>query len=1191
MNFREIFFYEIRYQLRRLPTWIYFGAVVGMVLLVLTEMLESEARSGGNLYTSAPFLIGMSMVICSMTALVITASIFGDAAARDAEARMDPLFFTAPLTRFEYLGGRFLGAFTVNAALLLVVPVGLIVGQPLFFDAATVGPFRAATYVQPFLLLMLPNLFATAAIVFAMAAITRKAMVAYGGGVLIFFASMITEEGLAERMAWKKLATLVDPFGFTAVSELIQYWTPAERNLQLIPVESWVLWNRLTWMLIGSGVLALLGWRFRFARDGERSRPENVEERQSCLSASEEGHAGLPVLHQEVEFGFGAQLRQAWAIAWHSFTELTRRTEAMGILAFVIAVIFIAGWDAWTVLDTPTWPITYIVTRSVIGGSVPLIYLLTALYAGELVWRARDTRTADILDASPVPNWVPLAGKFGAMVLALTALQCVMMLGGIALQTLQGYTNYELGLYVKILFGFQLSDYLLWAALAMLLQVVVNHKYLAHLIFVATFIFIVFARYAMQWVEHNMLVYSAGPGWVYSDMSGFEPFLASFVWFKLYWGAWALLFGVVANLLWVRGRETGMRHRIVDAWRRLTRPAALALAASILLLAGIGGYVFYNTNILNEYRTRDQRIATLVQYERRYKQFEKLPQPTIARVDLRVELHPEQRIADITGTYLLENRTAKPIDSVHVTIDKSVEARTLTFDRPATRVRQDEAVGYHIFRLTKPLQPRETARMRFGVRSAPRGFSNDKPTGEVVANGTHFQRKWMPILGYQPERELLDKRARNENGLPEKDRLPALDDPEGRRISSHLRDAEWFHLSTVIGTSASQTAIAPGSLRRQWKENGRNYFHYESDAPIRNNYPILSAAYAVRRDSWNGIPVEVYYHPPHTYNVDRIMTGAKAALQYHSENFAPYQHEQLRIVEFPRHGGTYARANPGTITNSEGFGFIARPEEGIDYPSLVAGHEVAHQWWGHQLVPARVEGGPVLGETLAHYGTLMVAEKTYGRESTDRFREILLHQYLIGRQNRGGEEVPLLRSNDQKYIHYDKGALVMYALRDLVGEQQVNTALRNLLQKHRFSKAPFPRTRELYAELQAVTPPQYRYLLVDLMEDITLWNFRTQSAKATAGTNGTWRVTLQLDAEKLKADSLGNDKPVPMNDYVDVGVYGPDEKLLYLQKHRIRSGAQSITVTVPQKPVRAGIDPRHVLLEKERGDNVREVAF
>jgi aminopeptidase N len=241
-------------------------------------------------------------------------------------------------------------------------------------------------------------------------------------------------------------------------------------------------------------------------------------------------------------------------------------------------------------------------------------------------------------------------------------------------------------------------------------------------------------------------------------------------------------------------------------------------------------------------------------------------------------------------------------------------------------------------------------------------------------------------------------------------------------------------------------------------------------------------------------------------------------------------------------------------------------------------------------VPARVQGGPVLGETLAHYGTLMVAEKTYGRESTDRFRALLLHKYLIGRQNRRGEEVPLLLSNDQKYIHYDKGALVMYALRDLIGEQQVNTALRRLLQKNRRGTAPFARTRELYAELQAVTPPHLRYLLVDLVEDITLWDFRTSEVKGVPGADGTYHATLRFDAQKLKADKVGRDQPVPMNDYVDVGVYGADGKPLYLRKHRIRSGPQSITVTVPAKPVRAGIDPRHVLLEKERGDNVRDVS-
>jgi ABC-type transport system involved in multi-copper enzyme maturation permease subunit len=1183
VNFREIFLYEVRHQFRRVPTWLSFAAIVGLVVLFLTEVLEQEAKSGGNLYSTAPFLISMAMVFVSMMGLVVTASLFGDAAARDAEARMDPLFYAAPLTRFDYLGGRFLGAFAVNAALLVTVPVGLILGQLFYLDPATAGPFRAATYLQPFFALLLPNLFATAAIVFAMAALTRKAMVAYGGGVLLFLGSLITEEGMAERLEWRNVASLVDPFGFTAMSELIQYWTPAERNLQLIPVEGFVLWNRLTWMLVGSGMLALLGWRFRFARDGERTK---VEDRQSCLSS--ERQAGLPVLH--LQFGFGAQLRQMCAIAWHSFTELTRRAEAMGILALGIIVVFIAGWDAWNVLDTPTWPVTYIVARSVIGGSAPLIFLLAALYAGELVWHARDTRTADILDAAPVPNWVPLLGRFGAIVIALVALQGVMMLGGILLQTLQGYTNYELGLYVKILFGFQLADYLLWAALAMLLHVVVNQKYVAHLIFVAYFIFAMFARHVLQWIEHNMLLYPAAPGWLYSDMSGFEPSLEPFLWFKLYWGAWALLGGVIANLLWARGRETGLRHRIVDAWRRLTRPAGFALTAALVLLVAVGGFVFYNTNVLNTYRTREERIAMQVRYEREYKQFEKLPQPMIARADLRIELHPERRTAALSGTYLLENRSGKAIEAVHVITNRDLEARTLTFDRPATRVRVDEELGYHIFQLAEALRPGETVRLRFGLHYERRDFTNDTARGEVVGNGTHFQREWMPVIGYQPEKELLDEGVRNAHGLPDKKRLPPLDDPEGRRQSAHIRDADWFHLSTIIGTAPSQTAIAPGSLRRQWMENGRRYFHYESDAPIRNNYPILSAAYAVRREQWNGIPIEIYYHPTHPYNVERVLKGAKAALQYHAENFSPYQHKELRVVEFPRHGGTYARANPGTITNSEGFGFIARPEQGIDYPSLVVGHEVAHQWWGHQLVPARVEGGPVLGESLAHYGTLMVAEKTYGRDATDRFRELLLHQYLIGRQNRRGEEVPLLRSNDQKYIHYDKGALVMYALRDLIGEAQVNTALRRLLEKHRFSTEPFPRTRELYVELQAVTPPQSRYLLVDLIEDITLWSFRTHSVQATPAANGTYSVTLHFDAEKLKADRLGQDHPAPMHDFVDVGVYGADDQLLYLKKHRIRSGTQSLTVTVPRKPARAGIDPRHVLLEKERGDNVRDVS-
>jgi ABC-2 type transport system permease protein len=121
-----------------------------------------------------------------------------------------------------------------------------------------------------------------------------------------------------------------------------------------------------------------------------------------------------------------------------------------------------------------------------------------------------------------------------------------------------------------------------------------------------------------------------------------------------------------------------------------------------------------------------------------------------------------------------------------------------------------------------------------------------------------------------------------------------------------------------------------------------------------------------------------------------------------------------------------------------------------------------------------------------------------------------------------------------------------------------------------------------------VTPEPLRYLLVDLIQDITLWELRATSVKTAPTHNGAYRVTLQLDAQKRKYDAPGQEKSAPRNAVIDVGVFGEDGALLYLRKHRIRSGAQSITITVARKPARAGINPHHKLLEKERRDNIAD---
>jgi hypothetical protein len=171
----------------------------------------------------------------------------------------------------------------------------------------------------------------------------------------------------------------------------------------------------------------------------------------------------------------------------------------------------------------------------------------------------------------------------------------------------------------------------------------------------------------------------------------------------------------------------------------------------------------------------------------------------------------------------------------------------------------------------------------------------------------------------------------------------------------------------------------------------------------------------------------------------------------------------------------------------------------------------------------------------------------------------------------------------------------MYTLRERLGADAVNAALRRFREKFAGADAPPPTSRALYAELQAVTPDSLRPLLSDLFEHITLWNVRTDSAHTEPVGGGSYRVTLFVDAAKARADSVGRQTPVAMDDNVDVGVFagpvrdGSPGETLYLKQHRIRSGKQTIVLTVPRRPTRAGIDPYRKLIERERDDNVAEV--
>lgn len=1198
MKLREIFRLELGLQLRRVSTWIYFVVLLGFTLRLATEGYIGIARDGGY-YFNAPFVIASITLTGGLIGLLVAAALAGDAGARDIQTRMHPLVYTAPVHKSTYLEGRFLAALALNALLLLAVPIGLLLSTlSSGIEPELMGPFRPAAYLGAYFFLALPNAFVATALLFCAAVLSRRAMAGYLGAVLLFFTTILCWEFVAGELGWWKLAKLLDPLGFTVMSELSKMWTPLDKSTRLIGLEGSLLANRLLWLGIALATLALTFLRFRFAhpvagawwtRGARRNASAGVIAR------------GAPIRAPRVRrtFGRATRARQTLAVAAESFRVVAISWGGL-ILTALTLLLVVLGPTQITHMGVPLFPTTEQVTgflASPLSNPQDILWMilpfLIVFYAGELVWREREAGLGEMADAAPVTDWVPLLGKLIGLGLVLVALEALMTGAGMLIQALLGYYDFEIGVYARLLFGVHLADYLLFAVLALVIHVVVDQKYLGHAVVLMAYAFMAFAP--MLGMRHRLLVYGADPGWSYSDMSGFGASLGPWLWFKLYWAAWALLMAVAARLLWVRGRERGLGGRLRLARRRFTRPAAGAAALAMALILSLGGFVFYNTYVLNDFRTAGESSERHAEYERRYGRFEGVPQPRITATQLHVEIHPDRRVVEVLGTQSFVNASGVAIDSIHLATRPEVETDAVRFDRAATRVLADAELGHAIYRLRTPLQPGDSLRLSFTVRYAPRGFAAGELEAAVVQNGTMFGNKWLPAIGYQPDREIAGAGDRRVHGLPPRPEVASLHDARARM---DVAGVERIAFEAVVGTDVGQVAAAPGRLRRAWTEGGRRYFHYAADAPIRNEYAFYSADYGVHEALWTppsgtGQPVaiQIFHHPGHAWNLERVVHGLRAALDYHTRRFGPYPHGQIRLVERPGDGNSL-HASPVNMWYQEGFA-VFRPEDDprdIDFPFAVVAHEVAHQWWGNQLTPADVEGAGLLTESLAWYTAFGVVEEAHGPEHLRRLLGMMREMYLTPRTRAA---LPLLRASD-RFLLYRKGPFAMYALREYLGREPVDAALRGLLRKHGTGSPPLPTSLDLYRELQAVTPDSLRYLLVDLFEANTYWELETERATAHPAADGTWRVALDVRARKVTVDTAGVETEVPMNDLIEVGVYAPAKdgasgEPLYLRMHRIRSGPQRITVTVPRQPSRAGLDPRLLLIDGEGGDNMREV--
>jgi len=1210
MKFREIVRFEFAYQLRRLTTWLFFTALAVVSFLFIRGNYADDALYA-EFYLNSPFIIAGITVFTSLFWFVIAATVAGETAARDVENGVHPLTYTSPVLKAQYLGARFLAALALNAMILLAVPLGILLAvYGPGVDPEVIGPFRPAAFLTAYGFIALPNAFVGTAIQFAWAALSRRAIASYLGSVVLFFVAYGGMIFLGFFVGRQDLAALLDVFGHVYItSDLILGWTPIEKNTRLIELSGTLLYSRLLWFGIALGTLAFTYSRFRFAHPITSPFWSRLTRRRDAHAPTPGGGdlARRTVFAPQVRqtFGFATCVLQTLVIAWTSFRTIAKSKGGLVVLAVIAGLVVLVLPQNMENMGTPLLPRTEYVltflTTSLTNPVTPWIItpLLIVLYAGELVWREREAGLGEITDAAPVPDWVLFLGKFLGLCLILVVWMGFLTLAGVLVQARMGYDKFEIALYLQVLFGLQLPEYLLFALLALTVQGLVNQKYVGHLVALLAYVAILFA--GMLGIGHNLLVYGSAPRWSYTDMRGFGATLEPWRWFMLYWTAWALLLAVVARLLWMRGMEGGLGVRLQMVRHRFTRPTARAAAVAVGLILSLGGFVFYNTNVLNRYSTPFERAERHAEYERRYGRYAGTRQPSLAGTSLHVEIYPERRAVEIRGTYRLVNRTSVPIDSIHLAPSPSVATGQVSFDRPARPVVLDAEVWHNIYALDTPLEPGDSLRLNFEVTVEPRGFANGGVDPFRSANITYLRsNELLPAIGYQPHRELLKPGERRAHGLPSRPLFPLLADAEGGQDitgESGMASAERSAFDATVGTALDQIAVAPGALRRTWTEGGRRYFAYATETPIGNEYRFFSGRYAVHEETWKpshdsgqAVTVQIYHHPEHAVHLERMLRSVRASLDYYSRAFGPYPHgDIIRLVENPG-AGIGAHAEPTTIDYSEGFSRFSPVDDprGMDLPFGAIAHEMAHEWG---VSYAYVEGVPLITESFAWYAAMQVVKVTYGKEHLERLRRFFRQPAPIPPIR---QSVPLLRAMDP-YAAYRKGPAALYAMSEYMGEERVNLAFRRLIEKHGSRSASGATSLELYRELEAVTPDSLRYLLHDLFEANTFWKLETKQATATETAAGSWQVTMAITAHKVTVDPAGGETEVPMDEWIQVGVFAPTRpgadfgETLYLERHRIRSGEQTIVVTVPHRPSDAGIDPYLVLIDLERYDNVEKV--
>jgi ABC-2 type transport system permease protein len=1190
-----------------------------MLLLVISLLLIGFGNTPASekVFHNSPIVIANLQLLISIFGILIASAVMGVPLYRDLEHKTGTFMFTYPISKSAYFMGRFWGSFLTLLFISLGVMVGIYLGSilgPLFgTDAERYGPNTWINYLHPWFTLVLPSFWFAATLFFALIIFTRNIKSIYSGGIVVFIAYLLANF-LSQDIENKDIVQLIDPFALNSFDLQTRYLTPFEQNTFLLSVTGNLLLNRVIWTLVGLVFFVAAYFRFSF---GYFFRTD--QQKQKAGTAIEATPTGtLPKILPDFSGSYQwAGLKTLTKIEIQNITkDIYFRSILLGGLIFLV----LDFWIGETIYSVPSHPVTSVLLAFKGYDYILFVFIILVFFTGESLHRDTSTGYAKFSDTFPVKDGVVIASKFFGMAVIAVILTTLPILVGLIVQTLKGYFNYNISAYLIDSYLISLPDYLQMIMLVFAVHLLVNNKFAGHATAIGIWVVMIAMR-SFGDFNFNLFFYSYKPAYLWSEMNGLGHFGEPLLWFNLYWTAFGLFLILFFSIFYSRGTENSFRSRLRDAKKRLTLTSTYLSYGFLFVSLLIGGYIFHSVVYVNSYLTVEEGKKRMVAYEKQLKQYEFGPQPKITKLHLTADLYPMERDAYFTIAVQLVNKTDSPIDSVHFNSQSLTEFHIihdgdtlpyrfpLKYESKKFQVfgKKPEREWYKITALSKAMMPGDTLELKVISKVTNEKFPNSGYGRELVYNGS-FIADGMPNIGYSANGELNSDEDRKKYGLPPKlEDLPEHDDAYGQRTLLFAGDADFIAFEAVVSTIPSQIAVAPGYLQREWTEGDRRYFHYIQDTPIQSFFSVVSADYEVYQEKTalsdgKEVDIEVFYQKGHDYNLDRFVAAYKDGLTYFSDTYGNFQFRQMRLLEFPRYAG-FAQSFPNTVPFSESFGWVAdfSDPNSFDYVYFVTAHELAHQWWGHQVTPNYTRGSNLISEALAEYSALALTERKYGKDNMKRFLKEELDRYLSGRSSEGKKENTFINCN-RAYQWYYKGSLIIYGLRDLIGEAALDSALKAFNTEFSLRESPpFPGSRDLYRHLDAVTPDSLKYYLEDTWNKITLYDNKAEAVNAVMLPDGGYEVTVKVKSQKRYADETGQESDAVYEaDYIDIGIFAAEDKdengrvrtnPLYIQKHKIKPGESTFKIKVQGKPVKAGIDPYNKLIDRVPDDNTATVSI